>query len=93
MEQIAEREPMIRRAMMLEDVFTQNEEQRRFYEMREKGRRDFESAIIHSERRGKLEGLLEGKREVARSMLANAMPLDLISKLTGLSVEEIDALR
>ena len=85
MERIAEKEPMIRRAMTVEDLFTKNEEERRLYELREKGRRDFENAMQTSERRGKL--------EVARSMLTDAMRPDLISKFTGLTVEEIEALR
>jgi hypothetical protein len=43
---------MIRRAMTIEDVFTKNEEDRRFYELREKGRRDFDNAISTAEKRG-----------------------------------------
>ena len=101
MENIAEKEPMIRRAMTVEDVFTKNEEERRFYELREKGRRDYENAMLTSERRGRQEGLREGKLEgqregnlaIARSMLARAMPSDLISEITGLSVEEVNSLR
>ncbi|GHV40187.1 hypothetical protein FACS1894187_20880 [Synergistales bacterium] len=50
---------------------------------------------------GKIEGKLEGKIEgayekaldVARSMLADAMSADLVSKFTGLSVEELNRLR
>ncbi|GHS90120.1 hypothetical protein AGMMS49957_15130 [Synergistales bacterium] len=45
---------------------------------------------------GKLEGKLEGAYEkaidVARSMLADAMSVDLVSKFTGLSVEELNRL-
>ena len=91
--------------MTVEDVFTKNEEERRFYELREKGRRDYLNAMRTSERRGKQEGLHEGlrkgkqeglhegKQEVARLMLANAMSCDLISKFTGLSAEEIETLQ
>ena len=93
MEKIAEKEPMIRRAMTVEDIFAKNEEERRFYELREKGRRDYINAINTSERRGELKGKLEGKLEIARSMLADAMSPDLISKFTGLAVKEIEALR
>ena len=89
MEKIAEKEPLIQRALTVEDVFTKNEEERRFYELREKGRRDYLNAIRTSERRGRI----EGKLEVARLMLEDSMPLDLISKLTGLSAGEIEALR
>ena len=39
------------------------------------------------------EGKIEEKHETARLMLADAMPTDLISKFTGLTLEEIEALR
>ena len=55
MERIAEREPMIRRAMTVEDIFMKSEEERRMYELREKGRRDYVNAMQTSERRGRLE--------------------------------------
>jgi predicted transposase/invertase (TIGR01784 family) len=46
---------------------------------------------------GKAEGILEGeargKRETAYSMLSAGMVPDMISKFTGLSVEEIQDLR
>jgi hypothetical protein len=42
---------------------------------------------------GKLDGVLEGQQKIARSMLAEAMPLDRIAKFTDLSVEEVEALR
>jgi len=93
----------------VEDVFTKNEEERRYYELREKGRRDYINAIHTSERRGKLEGKIEGrlegkiegrlegkiegKIEAARSMLADDMSPELISKYTDLSLEKIKALR
>ena len=45
---------------------------------------------------GKLEGKLEGARdnslEVARSMLADGVPYEVIAKYTKLSVEEVRAL-
>jgi len=42
---------------------------------------------------GRAEGMVEGKRETARLMLARDMEIDVIADLTGLSVEEINALR
>jgi len=93
MERIAEQEPMVRRAMTVEDIFMKNEEERRLYELREKGRRDYNNAILTSERRGELRGELKSKQEIARSMLADAMSPALISKFTGLTIEEIETLR
>ncbi|MDR1020930.1 MAG: Rpn family recombination-promoting nuclease/putative transposase [Synergistaceae bacterium] len=108
MEMVTAREPLIRRALTVEDVFVKNDEERRLYELREKGRLKFENAVFTAERRGRnegrqegrlegrqegrLEGRLEGMREAARSMLARDLPLALISEISGLSVEEIKAL-
>lgn len=41
---------------------------------------------------GRVEGLVEGKRQTAREMKADGMPVNVISKYTGLSFEEIDSL-
>ena len=101
MERIAEQEPMVRRAMTVEDIFIKNEEERHLYELREKGRRDYTNAMLTSELRGKQEGLREGKqegkqeglREAARSMLAKKTPIEFIQEVTGLSEREIQSLR
>ena len=93
MEQIATQEPMIRRAMTIEDAFMKNESERYLYELREKGQRDYDSAIITAEKRGEKRGKLEGKLEDARAMLAEDMSLGLTAKITGLSVEELKTLR
>jgi predicted transposase/invertase (TIGR01784 family) len=93
MEQIAVQEPMIRRAMTIEDVFINNEEERRFYELREKGRHDFDNAMITAEKRGKTEGKTERNFEIARTMLTKDMSLELTAEITGLSIEELKKLR
>ena len=41
---------------------------------------------------GKVEGKLEGKLEDARAMLADNMPVERVSKYTGLTPEEIAVL-
>jgi hypothetical protein len=41
---------------------------------------------------GKAEGKIERTLEVAKNMLAENMPLELIAKLTGLSLPQIGAL-
>ena len=38
------------------------------------------------------EGKIEGKIEVAKKMLEEKFPLEIISKCSGLSIEEINAL-
>ncbi|GHT02177.1 hypothetical protein AGMMS50276_31860 [Synergistales bacterium] len=70
-------------------------EARELYAMDEMAR--IEGALKKGRLEGHREGHLEGHREksieVARSMLADAMSVDLVSKFTGLSVEELDNLR
>jgi predicted transposase/invertase (TIGR01784 family) len=94
MERIAEKEPLIRRAMTVEEVFAKNEDERRLYELREKGRRIYESvlrkAVCEGEARGRIEGEAMGKRQIALSMLKNGMSPDIISKVTGLRIDEIN---
>ncbi|MDR1137730.1 MAG: Rpn family recombination-promoting nuclease/putative transposase, partial [Synergistaceae bacterium] len=87
-EMITVKEPLIRRALTVEDVFVKNDEERRLYELREKGRLKFENAVFTAERRGRQEGI----RETARSMLARNLPHTLISEISGLSIEEIEDL-
>ena len=89
MEQIAIQEPMIQRAMTIEEAFMKNESERYLYELREKGRRDFDSAMITAEKRGRI----AEKMEVARSMLIDGMSVDTIAKYTDLSTEEVNSLR
>jgi predicted transposase/invertase (TIGR01784 family) len=117
MERIAEKVPLIKRAMTVEEIFAKNGEERRLYELREKGLRMHESAKRDAEARGRAEGIAEGeargraegiaegeargevrgeargKRQVALSMLENGMSLDVISKVTGLRIDEINELR
>ena len=38
---------------------------------------------------GRYEGILEGKKEMVINLLKNNVPLDIISKSSGLSIEEI----
>jgi len=108
MEQIAKQEPMIKRAMTIEEAFMKSESDRYLYELREKGRHDYDNAMSTAEKRGlekgmakglekgmaegMTKGVAEGKAEIARNMLAEGMPLDLTAKITGLSIEELKTL-
>ncbi len=44
-------------------------------------------------RDGYLEGKLEGKLEIAKNLLSENIDISVISKLTGLSIEEINNLK
>ena len=69
-----------------------NESERYLYELREKGRRDFDNAMITAEKRGRAEGKSESKAEIARAMLEEGMSLNVTAKITGLSLEELKTL-
>lgn len=53
---------------------------------------DVEKAKSESEHKGEQKGELKAKREMARQMKADGMPLDSISKYTGLSLKEVEQL-
>ncbi|MDC4242782.1 MULTISPECIES: Rpn family recombination-promoting nuclease/putative transposase [Bacillota] len=67
--------------------------EREQYNMREKAIYDRISALENAEakgkREGKLEGKLESKLEVVKESLSQGLEISLISKITGLSEEEI----
>ena len=44
------------------------------------------------EQRGIAEGMAKGKEEVAKNLLINGVPLDVIAKSTGLPVERVRTL-
>lgn len=49
-------------------------------------------AMAEGEAKGKLEGIVEGKLETAKAMKAEGIDVQVISRVTGLPVEEIQAL-
>ena len=71
--------------------------EREQYNLREKAIYDRISALENAEakgkREGKLEGKLESKLEVVRESLSQGLEISLISKITGLSEEEIIKLK
>ncbi len=99
-EVLAVNEPAIGKAMRALDLIEQDEQARRIYELREKARYDYTSAMDARLEQGKAEGKLEGKTEgkmertieIARNMLLLKMNIDVIQKTTGLSSEEISKL-
>ena len=69
-----------------------------------KGEWDFKSSIITAKREGKAEGLAEGREEgiqigehqgleiAARGMKEENIPIETITKITGLTAEQVAAL-
>ena len=60
LEQIVKQEPLIERAITIEEAFLLVEEERYNYELREKGRADYDSAMSWSLKQGRKEGMQEG---------------------------------
>ena len=55
--------------------------------------RENKMLIKKGERRGKIIGFEEGKRKIAEKMLKEKVDKNFISKMTGLSIEEIEKLK
>ena len=62
------------------------------YENSLKVYRDLKGVIDTAFDEGKMEGKMEGKIEVAKALKESGVPIEIISKSTGLSVSEIDKL-
>ena len=104
-EELAMSETAINEAIQAEHVFMQSDVERWQYEQREKAMRDYLSAMSTSRREGLRQGLAEGRREgqregrregrregvleMARSLLALNVPVDVIEKSSGLTHAEI----
>ena len=66
----------------------------RFLQWRdEKREMDARSQLDNAERRGEARGEARGRAEMARAMLEEQMPVELIRKISGLSEDEIVSLR
>ena len=93
---------------MTEDIFEAakaDPEKKRLIQEREEAVRNYNNAIsVATEEgieQGRAEGIEQGRAEgekqkaieTARKMLADGVPVDVVSKYTGLSPEEIDGLR
>mgnify|MGYP001259587698 CR=1 FL=1 len=85
LELIKNQDPAIAKADKVLDWLSSDEETVRLYELREKAIHDEITRI----KGAKEEGIKEGIREVAKNMLDNNMNIDLVHKITGLSMEEL----
>lgn len=94
---LAEKNPDIGSAYRQLQVISQDREKRLEYEAREKALRDYNQLIIEAEARGETNGEARGERKkafsIARNMLELNVPVDIIHKSTGLSMEQIKNLK
>ncbi len=86
----------LNKAIGVLDVMGLGPIEREIYENRQKFLMIEEAALEHQYNKGKDEGKVEGeadtKREVAVKLLKENLPLDLVVRATGLSIEEIQAI-
>jgi predicted transposase/invertase (TIGR01784 family) len=83
------------------DTIKADDKTKELIRLREKGERDFNSAIKLSriegerrgEKRGEISGEKRGKREVAKKLLLMGMTLQDIQAITELSAPEIELLQ
>ena len=95
------KDPMIGQALDLEKLFLQNQMERYNYLLSYKAMRDAETndetirraALAEGRAEGEAKGRAEGRAEAARNLLRMGLELSQISEATGLSPEEIEALR
>jgi predicted transposase/invertase (TIGR01784 family) len=87
-EMIAQTNPAIAEAWGVIKVLSGDERTRALAEAREKARMDYEDNYDGAYQ----EGRQEGKLEVARNLLQEKLPVELVAKSTGLSLEEVKQL-
>jgi predicted transposase/invertase (TIGR01784 family) len=80
----------IAKAMLTIERLSADEAERVRAEYQEMMRRDYVSRIDGAKREGRVEGLAEGRVEVARRMKAEGLDTALISKVTGLPEDEVE---
>ncbi len=85
---IAEKDPYIAIAYKQLQIISQDKQKRLEYEAREKAVRDYNQGIFEAEQRGRQEEAIMIAKNMKKEHLSN----DMISKLTGLSVTEINTL-
>ena len=72
------------------DMMTENDYRNTIDYARDEGR---EAGLAEGKAEGRAEGKVEGKAEVARNMLASGMPEEQVMAMTGLTAEQLAALK
>ena len=93
--------PTMEQAINAYYTITASPEFREIERLREKARHDEAQALYHAEQQGIQKGIQQGiqkgaveeKLEIARNLLKINLPLDQISKVTGLTIAEIENLQ
>ena len=102
---LAEKDPYIDSAYQQLQVISQDKQKRLEYEAREKAVRDYNQGMYEAEERGVKRGREEGRKEgwqdghaeasihIAKNMMGLGIPLEDISKYTGLPMEFISSIQ
>ena len=95
-EMIATKSPELTKAYAVLKHLSADEQTRLEYEYREKARLDAIGRLAYATdlglEKGRTEGRAEGKAEMAKHLLENGVPPEIIAKSSGLSIEEISKL-
>ena len=83
----------IKQARETLNYISTDDKERSILDAIQKSRNDFYNDITTAKEEGKEEGLKEGKIEIARNMLKKGLDVNLISELSGLTIEEINKLK
>ena len=86
---VSQTNPAINEAWGVIKVLSGDEQARAIAEAREKARMDHDSFLADARSEGRAEGRAEEKIEVARNLLQEKTPVEVIAKATGLTLEEI----
>lgn len=75
-------------------MFTEKDDQKCLeYEAREKTIHDYNQGIYEAEQRGRLQGEQAVRESTAKNLLAIGISTEIIAQATGLSKEQIEALK
>ena len=74
-------------------TFTRDDRMREIYEAREKALKDYNSGIRYGQKLGIEQGIEKASKDNAQRMLEEKMSIDTIARCTGLTREQIEALR
>lgn len=89
MEVLQMKNPQIKKAMSVLEFISSDREARKLYEAREKDLRDRLGQIAYAREEGEYKKALE----TSKRMIRDGMPLDVISKYTELTIEELEKLK
>ncbi len=79
----------IRQAYTLLQVISQDKVKRMAYEARQTEIMDQRSRMISAEMKGREEGRVEGRKEVAKSLLTRGISVDEVAEIAGMSREQV----